>query len=1324
MFEINSIQFGIISDNDIIDISVCEINKPSLLTEEGSVYDPRLGCISNGILCETCEQDIWKCSGHFGHINLNTPIILFYKQVVNMLKIFCFECHRILSTKKELILQGIKGYNNILDHLSKMTVCGQCGSPKPEIKLDTNDNKIITILKLKTQKTTRVLNAVTIKYIFENIPDEDVQTLGVDVSLFHPRNLVLTKFPVIPTCCRPRVTTSDNVSDDDLSIILVEIIKNNNMLEKNLNPEMYEKVVNDIKFHTLTYCDNTKGKSTHTTNHKPLTGIKERITKKTGHVRQNLMGKRCNRTARTVLGPEPTLKMNEVGIPEEIASLLTIPIIVTSYNIENLTNMLNNTNLISLIIKKNGNKISAPIAKIKRGTVLNHGDVVSRKNKNGVVENIRVTNCKMQLFPGDEIKRDGQIIPLTFPEKKNLTLQVGDIIERSLQNGDYILLNRQPTLHRNSMQGMKVVVKPGKTIRMNLAIVTGFNADFDGDEGNIFAQETIEARTELEFLSNAKYNMLSAQANKPEMVIVQDSLLGAYLMTSKIKIIDKSIFMQCMMRISHNYNYDERLKVIQKIRKKTDGYNYTSCSIFGFIMPNDFYYKTEILEIEQGVVKHGYFDKNSLKGGKLSIIRLLAMEYDFNTAMEFVDNIQFLTNCWLEMFPFTVGIKDCLIGDVNKQQEIQNIVNKYFLEANNIALKTEHHQVRESRVNCSLNKAKDIGLKIAKSVLLPDNNFNYTVASGSKGDYFNIAQITGLLGQQNLDGFRPGKNIDNNKRSLIHYPRVIINDPARRYKSRGFISSSFIAGMKPDEMFFHAMTGRDGMIKTAMETATSGYIQRSIIKMNEDLKIEYDGTVRDAKKNIYQFIFGNHGFDTSLITKTDDGKNLPVLMDRISRRFQKGHAAEIKHLSDMQIDDIVQACDFFYNLPEEVNQEIKMKQNSVLKTELKKIKISSSCFTEFKEFVSQKYFMARACPGECIGIIGAQSIGEKQTQTTLNTFHTAGKLQQTGVSRLEEILNMSKNLKIKTCTIYFKKKYNSSDELRNDIGSSITGVYFKDLYEDYPSVKIEDNILFLDFDFIDKVLFVNRINPFNIAVKIKQVMEQNYDINIGIKALGIEIQFINCNMDKYIDYINELDKILVCGMVGVRASYLDYNNVDKEWFIITEGSNVKKMLAHPLIDGKRLYCNDFWEIYNALGITAVRKILFDDLVKICSNVNEEHIRLLVDKMTYKGKPCSINRYTMRTNDCGPLSKATFEESVDILISAAMRTETENNSGISAAVISGNQPRVGTGFMDLVMDIEKMENDDEPPDCFDIPDIQESYIPDLSFVPRNVEAYKY
>jgi DNA-directed RNA polymerase beta' subunit len=477
--QICNFRFGIQSDKDIMNRSVCVIDKPTLAVESGSVYDPKLGVVENKTLCATCNETVWKCTGHFGHINLNIPIILFYKQVTTMLKIFCFKCHRLLCTREELALQGVKGYDKIISHLStKISFCGYCNSPHPEIKYEPNDNTIIAVYKFKNTVETSILKPEAVKMIFDNVPNDDVAVLGVNVNMFHPKNLVLTKFPVIPTCCRPRMVTADNISDDDLSISLVDIIKANNLLYKDTTNEKARAV---IKFKTLTYCDNSRGKAVHNTNHKPMTGIKERITKKTGHVRQNLMGKRCDKTARTVVGPDPTLKLNEVAVPRDIANMLTIPEYVTPLSIDRLTNLVNTPGKASIVIRKDGGtRISVPAAIVKMGTCLMHGDQISRGG-----ETITVTNCKMELKEGDVITRldkrgESKIIPTKLPLKKQLTLNIGDKVERFMVDGDYVLLNRQPTLHRNSMQGMKVVVKPGKTIRVNLAIVTGFNMDFDG----------------------------------------------------------------------------------------------------------------------------------------------------------------------------------------------------------------------------------------------------------------------------------------------------------------------------------------------------------------------------------------------------------------------------------------------------------------------------------------------------------------------------------------------------------------------------------------------------------------------------------------------------------------------------------------------------------------------------------------------------------------------------------------------------------------------------------------------------------------------------
>lgn len=1300
--EIESIQFGILGDKDILDMSVCEIDKTTLNPEPGSVYDPRLGvCESESGLCVTCGKNVWSCVGHFGHISLAIPIIIFYKPTVSMLKIFCFKCSRLLLSREEIEVLGLKG-DKISSYISEnVNFCTRknCSWTQPKIKYDSKDNTIVAVFKNKTNVETFAMQPEKIKMIFDKVVDEDITLIGKDVNMFHPRNLVLTVFPVIPTNCRPRMITPDITSDDDLSITLVDIIKNNQILQKNADNEKARAV---IKFKIQTFCDNSRGTAIHTTNHRPITGLKERITKKTGHVRQNMMGKRCDRTARTVVGGDSTLRLNEVGVPYEIANIITIPVFVNHANIEEMTKMVNTPGKASVIIKKDGTRLSVARASVKPGTVLNHGDKITRNGNT-----FFVTNCKMELKAGDIITRklpnteEEKKIPTVLPERRHVAIDIGDKIERYLQNGDYLLLNRQPTLHRNSMQGMKVVLLPGKTFRVNLAITAGFNVDFDGDEFNAFIGQHVESKAELKYISNAKYNILSAQSNKPEMVIVQDSLLGAYVMTKQVFKLSKADFQQCIMRIDHFYDYAKRLEQIKVLRKERE---YTAHSLFGFLFPPDFHYKTQQLEIQHGVVVSGFFDKQSLKGTKNSIIRLLCMEYNEKITAKFIDNLQFITNAFLEIFPFSIGLHDCLIGTKTKRQEIKNTSQQFFLEASKVETTTDIGYIRENRINIALNKAKDIGLRIAKEALAPDNNFINTVVSGSKGDFFNIAQITGLLGQQNINNQRPRFCLSNNTRTLVHYPECITNEELK-YRSRGFIASSFIEGMHPDEMFFHAMTGREGMTKTAMGTAASGYIQRSIVKINEDLKVEYDGTVRDAKKNIYQYFYGGHGFDVSMVDiDPETNEVFPVNFKRLADRLNKGFFGDkadqpLVFLEEEEIEKIIEKCKFqTLQTLQHAADRVNIKQEELLRRHLSCVKIRQDKIQEFTQYIIKKYNTCKATPGDAVGVLCAQSIGEKQTQTTLDTFHTAGKLVFNSVNRLEEILNMNKKLKVKSCTIYFRQKYKSAKELRQAIKSSLVAVYFQNIYTHFVIEADNEIVFFLDM----QTLFSNRINPVLICTQLKNagdIVE-----NAFFTSTTITVQ-LKPNPDPQCSFNNliktELNNVLLCGIPGIKRYHLQYDN---EWYVITEGSNLKKLLIHPLVDPRRVYSNDLWEIYNVLGIVGFRRFILAEFKKIMGGVNYEHYLLLTDKMTSKGKPLSITRYTMRTNDVGPISKATFEESIDILINAAINTEKEKMQGVSASIIVGNRAPIGTGFFDLCVDVNKLtvhsrDSSDLPEDVY-------------------------
>ena len=253
----------------------------------------------------------------------------------------------------------------------------------------------------------------------------------------------------------------------------------------------------------------------------------------------------------------------------------------------------------------------------------------------------------------------------------------------------------------------------------------------------------------------------------------------------------------------------------------------------------------------EGVLKNTNFSSHN------SIIQLLYKEYGKDTTATFIDNVQFLTNKWLSMTGFSVGIKDCI---ATKTSEIEDAIEKCFIEAKGIEETTSHLGIREIRVNAALNKARDIGMRIAKNALTKGNAFLATVGSGSKGDFFNIAQITGVIGQQNLQGRRVPMQLNKGTRTLPHYPFKGMTKEME-YESRGFIRHSFIHGLNPQEFYFHAMSGREGITDTAMGTSKSGYMQRKIIKVMEDLQVKYDGTVRNPEGNIYQFAYGDDGLD-------------------------------------------------------------------------------------------------------------------------------------------------------------------------------------------------------------------------------------------------------------------------------------------------------------------------------------------------------------------------------------------------------------------------------------------------------------------------------
>jgi DNA-directed RNA polymerase beta' subunit len=492
--EIASINFGIYSAEEIMNMSVCKIDNPKKLGY-GSVYDPRMGTTDSHQNCETCNESALVCTGHFGYIELAEPIIhpLYYKRVISFLNCFCFKCFRLILTKEQIYLLKLnraKGENRFLkiqEKITKVDICchDDCKSYQPKFKMSIAESAIYMTYNYKSKnKTSIMVSTDEVKRVFDNISNDDVKLLGFDPKLTHPKNFIITCLPIIPPCDRPFVKAEGNTCDDDITIQYIEIIKANNHLielieeskeaQRDVIETKKQKLISTIRFRILTTFNNSAGKAKHTTNGRPIKGIKERLTGKDGQLRNNLLGKRCNQTGRTVIGPDPTLKMGQLAVPELMANILTVPERVTAFNKVKLQNLVNSGEVNSLI--KHDGKTCINLKRFRKGTRLTPDDIIVRGDTR-----IVVVSGKEQILPGDQLIRNGEYIENVIHSNREYPIDIGWIVERRLSDGDVVLLNRQPTLHRASMMAMEVVVRPHKTLRFNLAINKPFNADFDGD---------------------------------------------------------------------------------------------------------------------------------------------------------------------------------------------------------------------------------------------------------------------------------------------------------------------------------------------------------------------------------------------------------------------------------------------------------------------------------------------------------------------------------------------------------------------------------------------------------------------------------------------------------------------------------------------------------------------------------------------------------------------------------------------------------------------------------------------------------------------------
>jgi DNA-directed RNA polymerase beta' subunit len=866
--EVKGIQFSVLGPDEIIKRSVVKITKTDTYTGSdpvvGGLFDPRMGVLEHNKICTTCEQKNVFCPGHFGHIELAKPVFhaMFFDIVKKILKCVCYRCSRMLISQHTTIEELKNEMNRILaiknnqkrweayfklcNTTTKIKVCGDdkhigCGCKQPDRYNKEASMKIVAEWKDKSKETSvqQEFTAEDVLRIFKRITDEEMELMGFNPKWNRPEWMICTVLPVPPPAVRPSIIEENGQRrEDDLTHKLSDIIKTNNNIIDKINKGASEETIKLItmvlQYHVFTFIDNQiPGLApSQQRNGRRLRSVCDRMKKKEGRIRGNLNGKRVDQSARSVITPDPYISIDELGVPIRVALNITFQEIVNEYNIEEMRKLILN----------GSNKW--PGAKY-----------VKKANELGPI------NLKY----ADLIKIANE-------------LNYGDVVHRHLRDGDYVLFNRQPSLHKMSMMCHKVIIMPYQTFRLNVLDTPPYNADFDGDEMNLHCPQNIQTMSELKDLAAVPYLILAPRDGKPSIEVVQDTLVGSFRATKDyITVADKQM---ANLQMINSYFKG-------KLEKPSKNFTYTGKDLFSEIMPPSLFIEMTNKAGEKVVINNsklisGTLDKSVFHNITNGLIPVIYHDYGPVEIKKFLDNTQRLICRWLLTSGFSIGISD-LVTIESTDKELNNKIKEMKASAykkleemrkgdleNNSIFSNEEFLEREliGILNQTTNEVAKISL--AKIDEKTNRMFNM-VKSGSKGKETNIAQIMACVGQQNVDGKRIAYGFTD--RTLPHYTKYDDGPEAR-----GFVENSFISGLSPQEVFFHAMGGREGLIDTAVKSVTGD----TDIIIIENGKIKFakigswiDNKIDDDANKEFVELFGPEDMNMEMLGIRDDDIYIP-----------------------------------------------------------------------------------------------------------------------------------------------------------------------------------------------------------------------------------------------------------------------------------------------------------------------------------------------------------------------------------------------------------------------------------------------------------------
>lgn len=1325
---------------------------PQRTPTDHGVLDPRLGVSNKNKKCATCGLQLKDCAGHFGYIKLPLPVFHqgYFTAILKTLQTICKACGRVLLPEEERAAQlrrlnarpNERGSNKaiikrVLDLCKAAKVCPHCSAPNGSVKKLVGtyklvhdpyskhvDNRDALVEEFSTavarnpelekflDRAIDDLNPARVLRLFERVIDSDLPLLDLATR---PENLLVTYIAVPPVCIRPSVEmdTGGGSNEDDATTRLLAVCDMSISIRKNLDMGIasWETIMEQWDFlqvqcalyinseHRLSLEYQKHDRKTHSR------GFVQRLKGKQGRFRGNLSGKRVDFSGRTVISPDPNLRIDQVCVPQHQAAILTFPERVTRHNIEELRRAV----------------VRGPQWPGANALQLSTGETFI----------LRIARRREQLAN---------------------SLKVGDVVERHCRDGDIVLFNRQPSLHRISIMALRAVVRPWRTLRFNECVCSPFNADFDGDEMNLHLPQTHEARAEAIQLMGTLANLRTPKSGEVMICATQDFLTAAFLLTAKDKFFTRAEFAQmCVFMGDALDRVDLPVPAIIKPLELWTGKQLFSVlvrpnvysSVFVNVeMPEKVYTKGEHMCARDGYVcfinselVSGRVGKGVLGGKKTGLFGTLQSLYGAEASGIVMTRLSKLSARFMGERGFSIGVTDVTPAPELVRRKSATIetnyakcddfIQQYSQRKLELLPGCDLEQSLETRLQGVLNNVRDLAGRVCMSTLHYHNAPLIMASCGSKGSPINIAQMVACVGQQSVGGKRCANGFKG--RTTPHFPRGD-KSPA----GKGFVANSFYSGLTATEFFFHTMAGREGLVDTAVKTAETGYMSRRLMKSLEDLFLCYDGTVRNSSAGVVQLVYGDDNMDP-LLMEGKDGRplDLDYTLHEVKRTTQpvgrsleeRSNEVPLPHQLEALVAAQLRRGEFVgqdtcSDSFQRDLQALLRSQVATLAARRAEVGLPATARGDpFLEYLAglptltpaqlsayvdtclSRYAARGLEPATPVGAIAAQSLGEPGTQMTLKTFHFAGVASMNvtlGVPRIKEIINAAKTISTPIMNVALEADGHevAARMVKGRLECTTLGQICRSiklvLSAREPCVAVTLDMraiqaleLRVNAHTVKQALLAARLRP---KIKDLHVREVRYD-KLYISPLDDAPEALSASLQHVLKVV---PGVVVAGVPTIGRAVIQTEDGDggrRRYSLAVEGTDFRAALTALGVDGSRTRTNNVVEIEAVLGVEAARSKIMEEIKYIFDQygmgIDNRHIMLLADLMTYKGRVLGITRFGIVDMKESILHSASFERTTDQLFDAAAKGLRDSVSGVSESIILGMQMPIGTGAFSLL-----------------------------------------